>query len=111
MAIVKTIPSQRLINGEILNSSEVALISENDYTTMGEECVIIRKVDYCRLTLNSKTTDHIVIKALTKVLIKPLIGLIDEEYEEVEIDKGASVEFRWANGNWYILSSDGLKQS
>lgn len=111
MAIVKTIPSQRLINGQIMNSSEIALISESDYTSQGEECIIVRSVHHCVVTLNHMTTDHVVIKALTKVLVKTYMGKIDEEYEEVEMDKGACIEFRWANGNWYILSSDGLKQS
>ena len=50
-----------------------------------------------------------VIKALTTVLIKPDRNKIDEEYDEVEINKGACVEFFFMGGNWYILSSDGLK--
>ena len=36
---------------------------------------------------------------------------IDEEYDEVVVDKFACIEFRFVGGNWYILSSDGLKQS
>jgi hypothetical protein len=27
------------------------------------------------------------------------------------VDKFACIEFRFVGGNWYILSSDGLKQS
>jgi hypothetical protein len=111
MAVIKTIPSQRLIHGNIIETSEVALITEDEYQTKGEECIIVRKVEECTLTLDNRTTDHIVIKALTKVIVKPISGLIDEEYIDVEMNKGACIEFRWANGNWYILSSDGLKQS
>jgi hypothetical protein len=111
MAIIKSIPSQRLLNGEIINSSEISLVSEETYTTEGEECIIVRTVPYCTLYLNHFTTDHVVIKALTNVLVKPRVGKIDEEYEDVELSKGACVEFRFANSNWYILSSDGLKQS
>ena len=36
---------------------------------------------------------------------------IDDEYDEILIDKGACVEFAYCAGGWYILSSDGLKQS
>jgi hypothetical protein len=48
---------------------------------------------------------------MTKVLIIPDIGKIDEEYDEILIDKGACVEFRFCAGVWYIISSDGLKMS
>jgi len=111
MAIIKSIPSQRLLNGKVIDSSEISLVSEENYSTDGEECIVVRTVPYCTLQLNHFTTDHVVIKALTNVLVKPRIGKIDEEYEEVELSKGACVEFRLANNNWYILSSDGLKQS
>jgi hypothetical protein len=61
--------------------------------------------------LDSTTTEHTVIKCLTHVTIKPDIGKIDEEYDEIVADKGACIEFRLCEGNWYVLSSDGLKQS
>ena len=48
---------------------------------------------------------------MTKVTIKPDIGKIDEDYDELIADKYSCIEFRHVNGNWYILSSDGLKQS
>jgi hypothetical protein len=37
--------------------------------------------------------------------------LIDEEFNEVELNKGACVEFKKIGDYWYILSSDGLKNS
>ena len=37
MAIIKTIPSTRLINGEILETSEISIVSEREYRTNGEE--------------------------------------------------------------------------
>jgi hypothetical protein len=52
-----------------------------------------------------------VIKALTLLTIIPDMGKIDEEFDEINCDRGACIEFRFCNGNWYILSSDGLKQS
>ena len=111
MAILKTIPSTRLINGEILETSEISIVSEREYSTNGEECVIVRNISESTITLNSKTTDHVVVKAMTRITIKPDTGKIDEDYDEIVADKYACIEFRFCAGNWYILSSDGLKNS
>jgi hypothetical protein len=48
---------------------------------------------------------------MTYLKIKPDIGKIDEEYDEVIADRYSCIEFRFCVGNWYILSSDGLKNS
>lgn len=111
MAIVKSIPSVRIINGVRIQTSEVALVSESSYMVQGEACIVVRGVSDSILTLNSNTSDHIVVKSMTKLLVVPDVGLIDEEFDEVELDRFACVEFRFVRGNWYILSSDGLKQS
>ena len=111
MAIVKTIPSRRIINGNVINTSEVSVVSELDYVTNGESCIIVRGVPSSVITLNSVTTDHVVIKSMTIVKILPDVGKIDEDYDEIVLDRYASVEFRFANNNWYVLSSDGLKNS
>ena len=111
MSILRTIPSQRIINGEIIQTSEVSIVSELEYSTNGEECVIVRNVAESTIILNSKTTDHIVVKAMTRITIKPDTGKIDEDYDEIVADKYACIEFRFCSGNWYILSSDGLKNS
>lgn len=111
MAILKTIPSTRLINGEILQTSEISIVSEKEYRTNGEECIVVRNVLESTITLDSKTTDHVVVKAMTRITIKPDKGRIDEDYDEIVADKYACIEFRFCAGNWYILSSDGLKQS
>jgi hypothetical protein len=111
MAIVKTIPSRRIINGIAIETSEISVVSETDYSTTGESCVVVRGVSESVLTLNSTTTDHIVVKSMTRLTIKPDIGKIDEDYDEIVADRYACIEFRFIGGNWYILSSDGLKQS
>jgi hypothetical protein len=111
MAIIKSIPSQRLIHGRIIDTSEISIVSEREYTTQGENCIIAKSHPEIKITLNSRTTDHIVIKAMTKVLLVPDVGKIDEEFDEIDFDKGACVEFRFCAGHWYILSSDGLKMS
>ena len=111
MAIIQSIPSVRIINGERIQTSEVALVSEPTYTVQGEACIVVRGISDSVLTLNSKTSDHVVVKSMTKLLVVPDVGLVDEEFDEVELDRFACVEFRFVRGNWYILSSDGLKQS
>ena len=111
MAIIKSIPSRKIINGLIIDSSEISVVSELDYKTNGESCIIVRGVSQSVITLNSITTDHVVIKSMAKVTIKPDVGKIDEDYDEIVADQYACIEFRFVGGNWYILSSDGLKQS
>jgi hypothetical protein len=111
MAIIKSIPSRKIINGLVIDSSEISVVSESDYKTNGESCIIVRGVSESVITLNSKTTDHVVVKSMTKITIKPDFGKIDEDYDEIIADQYACIEFRFVGGNWYILSSDGLKQS
>jgi hypothetical protein len=111
MSIIKSIPIQKRINGYIVNASETSIVSERDYSTTGEECIIVKGVPNSIIFLDSTTTEHIVVKCLTHVTIKPTYGKIDEEYEEIVADKGACIEFRLCEGNWYVLSSDGLKIS
>jgi hypothetical protein len=111
MAVIKNTPAQRLINGKIIHTSEVAVVSEPFYETHGESCIVIRGVEQSKVRLDHLSTDHTVIKAMTKVLIVPDVGLIDEDYDEMLIDRGACVELRFCAGTWYIISSDGLKQS
>ena len=111
MGILKTIPSTRLINGEILQTSEISVVSELDYRTNGEDCIIVRGIAQSVIILDSRTTDHVVVKSMTNLTIKPDVGKIDEDYDEIVADRYACIEFRFVNGNWYILSSDGLKGS
>jgi len=111
MAIIKSISSKRIIRGEVINASEISVVSESTYKTNGENCIIVRGVAQSVVILDSTNTDHVVVKSMTNLTILPDVGLIDEEYDEVIVDKFACIEFRFVGGNWYILSSDGLKQS
>ena len=111
MAIIKSISSRRIIKGEVINASEISVVSESTYKTNGENCSIVRGVVQSVIILDSSNTDHVVVKSMTNLTILPDVGLIDEEYDEVVVDKFACIEFRFVGGNWYILSSDGLKQS
>jgi len=111
MAIIKTIPSRKVINGFVVDTSEISIVSETDYTTNGESCIVIKGVSESTVILNSTTTDHIVVKSMTRLTIIPDTGKIDEDYDEIVAERYACIEFRFVGGNWYILSSDGLKQS
>ena len=110
MAIFRSQPSKRIINGNEIVTSDSSVVTNKIYKTDGEYVIVIKDVDFCELTLDENTTDHVVVKSLTHVLVKT-DKLIDGEYNEVELDKGSCVEFKFIGDFWYILSSDGLKNS
>ena len=109
MSIIKTIPVEKIINGNKVRTSESAIVSERKYSTNGEYAIVIRGVDSCDLQLNSSTTDRVKIKAMTNVIIRPDSGRIDEEWDEISLERGACIELVNINKGWYLLSSDGLK--
>jgi hypothetical protein len=84
------------------------LVSELDIITTSGESLVIAK-NNCKIKLNSQLGDSIIVKVLNGALIIPDLGRIDEEWDEIILEKGACVDFRFVEGNWYILSSDGLK--
>ena len=102
--------TQTLQAVKLFQKTDVRLIvREPNYITNGEEFILVKDVEQSKITLNSDTTEYIVIKTLTKVLIVPSKNKIDEYYDEILIDKGACVEFLMMDNVWYIISSDGLK--
>jgi hypothetical protein len=109
MAVIKTIPIQKVINGTFVNTSDISIVSEAEYSTSVEGFIIVRAIPQCRLILNSKNTDNVIVKAMTNVIVVPDSNKIDEEYDEISLEKGACVEFKHCSGTWYIISSDGLK--
>lgn len=110
MGIFKTPVIRKIINGNEVMVSDATVVTNSEYKTNGESVIVIKVVENCKITLDSTTTEHVVIKSLTDVLVKS-DTLIDEEFEEVELSKGSCVEFRKIGDYWYILSSDGLKNS
>jgi 3-dehydroquinate synthase class II len=111
----KTINDRRFLNETLIEIETPKIIpmkkiiAETEYRTNGEILIVVKDVDSSKITLDSNTTEHIIIKALTKVFIRPSSGKIDEFYDEIFIDWGACVEFYMLEDNWYIVSSDGLK--
>jgi len=91
-------------------SKEISkVITTPNYITDEETILIVKNVGECEITLNSKKNNKIVIKSLTTVLVKSDVGQIDEDWDELLLEKGACVQFQFVDGNWYITSSDGLK--
>jgi hypothetical protein len=111
MAVQKSIPMERVISGVVLKTSEICIVSDNEYTTNGESVIVTKIVDDCTVIINDENTDHVIIKALTNTKIKPIKGLIDEEFNEINIERGACVELYYAFGSWYVVSSDGIKSN
>jgi hypothetical protein len=104
--------TQTIVEPKIIVEKEVEfhkIINESVYTTNNETILIVKGVEYSEVTLNSAIVKKITVKSLTKTLIKSDIGSIDEEWDELLLEKGACVHFQFVEGNWYILSSDGLK--
>jgi hypothetical protein len=108
MAIFKTKPITKIINGIAIKTSDCTLLSNVEYTTSGESAIIVRDVKESKINLDSKTTEHVTIKALCDVLIVADYS-IDDEYDEIELNAGASIELRFVKDGWFVMSSDGLK--
>ena len=111
MAIVRSIPTEKIVGGRVVKTSEVVAISEDNYSTNGESLIIIKDINFCKIKLNSTTTDHIRVKSLTNTLIMPDFGKIDGVYDEMTLNAESCAEFYFVLGTWYITSSDGLKMS
>jgi len=85
------------------------IITTPEYKVSNETLLIVRGDQESTITLNSFDNHMIIVKSLTTVLVKPDIGKIDEEWDELVMEKGSCVQLFFVDGNWYILSSDGLK--
>jgi hypothetical protein len=109
MTIVKSVPVKKIVHGNLYTLSETSVVSESQYQTNGESFILVKDVQNCKIKVASNTTEHVTIKALTTVMIVPDINSIDEEWDQINIDRGACVEFRYVSNHWYIISSDGLK--
>jgi hypothetical protein len=104
----KKIGQKVYFTNNTITSKIKKIISTSNYTTNGENLLIVKDVDLCNIILNSDNTDHITVKALSKTTIKHT-NLIDDLYEEITMDNGSSVELCEVEGNFYIISSDGMK--
>ena len=109
MPVIKTTPVTKIINGLVKKTSVSSVVIMDEYKTDGEDAIIVKEIP-CTITLNDETTNHITIKSMVDTLVIS-DKLIDEEYNEIELQRGSSIELRFVNNVWYIMSSDGLKNS
>lgn len=105
----QTVVEPKVIIETIKDISKV--VTSPTFTTGEETILIIKNVDECQITLNSQKSNRVVVKSLTTVIVKSDVGQIDEDWDELLLEKGACVQFQFVEGNWYITSSDGLKTS
>lgn len=89
--------------------TDIKVVDSSEYRTKGEDFILVKGIESCKIMLDSSTTKHIIIKTMTTTIISPMMGKIDEDYDEVRIGRGACVEFILIDNQWYIVSSDGLK--
>lgn len=110
MSIVKYQPIKKFTNGVMISVCECSMISEQEYVTNGESLIVVNNVPTSTIILNREDTDNIIIKSnIPKVIIRPDLGKIDEEYEEIEITKGVAINFWFLGGTWWVIGSDGIK--
>jgi hypothetical protein len=104
-------PTRKIISlGEkIMEEPRTKIVSQDFYSTNGETLIIVKDVETCTIELNSSTTEKIIIKTLTSCVIVPDNNRIDEDWDQLDIERGACVKFQFVEGIWYILSSDGIK--
>jgi hypothetical protein len=105
----KTIRRGQSINPPVI--PEYKIVSEPEYSSNGEKLIIAKNINQTTITLDSTKNTKVIVKVLTSVRVLPDIGKIDEEWDELQLDWGACVQFQFVEGNWIILSSDGLKIS
>lgn len=113
MSIYKSIPTKTIKQTKYINelmSQDYVIVSEKNYETNGEKYILVRDVETCDLKLNEEKNTYVVIKSITNTNVFS-DSPIDEEYDVVEMQKGSCVEFKKMGEYWYILSSDGLKNS
>jgi hypothetical protein len=97
-----------------IKSSEkdsITKVISEDYKTNGEYLLVV--TSNATITLDSSKDTKIKIKSLANTLVLPDKGLIDNRWENVELDNDSSVEFVFVSelGYWVIVSSDGIKDS
>jgi hypothetical protein len=80
-----------------------------DYVTSSTRYIIA--TEDLIITLNDKSLNRFYIKSMANITVKTKLGKIDGEWEEVNMGPQSSIEILSNGDGWFILSSDGLKNS
>ncbi len=101
-----------LLKKDVVNftNNKITKVITGEYSSNGED-YIITKGRGSTILLDANKNSRVCIKSMTHTTIKPMNGLIDEKWSEIELSEESSVELVYHTGNWYILSSDGIKNS
>ena len=112
LELIKDLYRSQKVGGGLYSDEvhEKIKVVTSDYTTEDIR-YIITKNNTITLTLDPSKNNRYYIKAMSPTTIKPHYGLIDEEWEEISMGPQSSVEVIWEGTCWYVLSSDGLKNS
>ena len=89
MAVFKSTPITKIINGITVEASNVSVVTDASYTTTGEYTIIVRDVPKCVVTLDSKTTEHVVIKAMKQkpMLVKFMFQFYNQQnYQKMKLN-------------------------
>jgi len=89
---------------------DIPIVITADYTTQTSRYIIAKK-DNITITLSDTNFKRFYIKSMADITLIPTQGLIDEEWEEISMGPQSSIELIAHGGHWYVLSSDGLKNS
>ncbi len=84
------------------------IVDDPIYQTDNEELLLVKNTVE-KIILDNQRTNQITIKALSPVLVVCSENKIDEEYDELYLEKGSCVQFVKLNNIWYIIASDGIK--
>ena len=103
------VPPLQTSTQKVESSDNIPLTIQKDYQTSTTRYIIAQKD--LTITLNDSVLKRYYIKSMANITIVPTKGLIDEEWEGIEMGPQSSIEVIAHEGNWYVLSSDGLKNS
>ena len=109
--VIRNTPTTQKEDVKQTPSFKYKIITSSSYVAVDEDVILVKKTKSCQITLPLNFTEgkKINIKSFTSTLIVPEKGLIDEDWEELALENGSSVQLILIEGSWFILSSDGLK--
>lgn len=88
---------------------DIPITITDNYTTSNTRYIITTKD--LTITLDDVNLNRFYIKSMANTIVKTKLGKIDGEWEEINMGPQSSIEVISNKSNWYILSSDGLKNS
>jgi hypothetical protein len=115
MRTINFTPRKNVVRHQTRLSPSIIIVDGNEipqektHKLNKELLIVVRDSENSEIILNSKEHSYVTVKSLIKTVIKPDVGLIDEEWEELLLEKGSCVQFQFVEDVWLILSSDGIK--